>query len=248
MKRPPCTPLVAVQFLSLNGRWLHVQVSCRRWGCKSCGPIKRYILQKNVLLAQKDHCLNFLWTLTLAFGVVSPEESPQFIQKSWNKLLTLVRRKYGKLKFILFKEFQKNGMAHLHVLVDKDVAKKWLSDRWSAVGGGWQIDVQPVEGDGTIKYLCKYLTKATPIKLPKLYRRVSASKGIVLFPSHPSKGKFKAFPIDYRVLANSMLSDRTGTIERNGEEVGFEASRPAVLRRVKNNHKRDFATSQMGRK
>lgn len=231
MRKPQCTPFVAIQWFSPYGRWKHVQVPCRRWTCKWCGPLRRFHLQRSTLAAMEKFNLNWFVTLTLKFGVVVPEESPAYIQRCWNKFLILARRKYGKLAFIVFKEFQKNGMVHLHALVDRELGQIWTSNAWQAVGGGMIVDVRPVESPNAAKYLCKYVTKSAPMKLPKAYRRVSASRGIVLYPKL-GEGQWKAFKYNYDRLARAMLPDRIGTITNfNGEETGFEASRPAIPHR-----------------
>jgi hypothetical protein len=39
------------------------------------------------------------------------------------------------LPFVGVPEFQKNGNAHLHVLLGQYIPQKWLSHAWQSIGG-----------------------------------------------------------------------------------------------------------------
>lgn len=226
MKRHYCTPLVMTQTKQTNGGYQTRRVFCRRWTCKFCGPIKKYKLSKKMAEYQVANMLIFFFTLTLAPGTTKAIDSPIYIQNCWKKFSVLFRRKYGKFKYIIVREFQKNGMAHIHGIIDRRCSMQWLSDTWQAVGGGKIVDVQPCD-QRTVKYLIKYIAKDTPMKLPKRYRRVAASRGMVLFPKNPNS-EWKVLNQHYEWLRESARkdSDDFNLITQWNEEVGFTSNIP----------------------
>ncbi len=226
MKRHYCTPFVMTQIKPKNGKYQTRMVSCKGWRCKYCGPFKKYQLLKKITEHQKTYSLFNFFTLTLVKDVVPPKESPIYIQNCWKKFSILFRRKYGAFKYIIVKEFQKNGMAHIHGLVDKKCSPFWLSDTWKSVGGGMRTDLQTCD-EKTVKYLIKYVTKETPMKLPKRYRRVASSRGLALFPRNPS-GEWRVLNEHYDWLRSEMRSksDEFELITTWENEVGFTSNIP----------------------
>ncbi|MCB9073729.1 MAG: hypothetical protein H6623_08915 [Bdellovibrionaceae bacterium] len=226
MSRHYCTPLIITQTRPTDGKYQTRRVFCRRWSCKFCGPIKKYKLSKKMAEYQVLHALGYFFTLTLAPNTVQPKDSPIYIQNCWKKFSILFRRKYGAFKYVVVREFQKNGMAHIHGIVDKRCKLQWLSETWQAVGGGKIVDVQPCD-ERTVKYLIKYIAKDTPMKLPKRYRRVAASRGLVLFPRNPN-AEWRVLNQHYEWLRNQSRTDSDifEPIHQWGEEVGFASDLP----------------------
>ena len=113
----------------------------------------------------------------------------KYIKNTWNKFRVLLQREQGKsISFITVIEFQKNGYAHLHVLVDRYLHQKWVSGAWQAVGGGWMVDIRQVDVHRVSAYVSKYLTKEMILgRNDQKYRRYTTSRDIQLFEK-PEKG------------------------------------------------------------
>jgi len=81
-------------------------------------------------------------------------------------------------------EFQKNGNAHLHVLLGQYIPWKWLSKAWQSIGGGKVVDIRFVDVHRVSAYLSVYLVgdkvKSTLELLPMRARIFTTSRSIVL--------------------------------------------------------------------
>jgi hypothetical protein len=99
-------------------------------------------------------------------------------------LLTIIRRSTGyAITYICVLEYQKNGNAHLHVLLDRYIDREWIKERWLAVGGGPMVWIKYVDVHRIANYVSKYLSKdllTSPV--PKGFRKVTTSRSIKLFP------------------------------------------------------------------
>lgn len=163
--------------------WTHFRLYCKKWSCPFCGPRKAYKLKKAIITNATGLGLNKLMTLTLDPSKCAAEDSVTHIKDCWNKLRTYLKRKYGRTtSFITVLEFQKNGYAHLHVLVDSYVNQKWLSESWQALGGGRIVDIRFVDVQRIAHYLAKYLTKGMFLEHYGKNRRYTTSRGLTLFP------------------------------------------------------------------
>jgi hypothetical protein len=96
-------------------------------------------------------------------------------------------RKFGEsVDYVGVLEFQKNGVAHLHLLLGRFIKQDWLSDAWSAVGGGVVVDIRQVDIHRVTAYLSIYLTgdkvKHTLKLLPVRARIFTTSRSIRLWP------------------------------------------------------------------
>jgi hypothetical protein len=92
-------------------------------------------------------------------------------------------RRYGKsIEFIAVLEFQKSGVAHLHLLVGVFIPQDWLSEAWQSVGGGRIVDIRYVDVHRVAAYLTRYLTSEkiahTLSLLPKRARIFGSSRSI----------------------------------------------------------------------
>lgn len=162
------------------------RLGCKCWDCAHCGP-KRAGRYKHVIReAAERHKLTRFVTLTLdpkklGDGATSGD-SVKYLRDSFNKLRTYLRRKYGEaISYICVLEFQQNGMAHLHLLIDRYLEHEWLKRTWSAIGGGTHVDIRRAVGlDRVSRYLAKYLTKELLMSAPKKTRRVTCSRNILL--------------------------------------------------------------------
>lgn len=82
------------------------------------------------------------------------------LQKAWNRILTMLRRKFPNICFIKVVEFHKSGMPHLHILLGgrRWISKNWLLKFWPI---GHQVHITRVNGDihQVMFYMGKYLFK-----------------------------------------------------------------------------------------
>jgi len=95
-------------------------------------------------------------------------------------------RRYGKsVDFIAILEFQKSGVAHLHLLVGIFIPQRWLSEAWQSVGGGKLVDIRYVDVHRVAAYLTRYLAgekiEHTLSLLPPRARIFGTSRSILLW-------------------------------------------------------------------
>ena len=105
----------------------------------------------------------------------------------------LLSRKYGQsLPFFGVLEFQKNGMAHLHVLLGVYVPQEWLSSAWQSIGGGRIVDIRFVDVHRVSAYLSVYLAGDKVLHtlslLPMRARVFTTSRSIVLWGKRKISG------------------------------------------------------------
>jgi hypothetical protein len=133
-----------------------------------------------------EHGLTRLATFTL-----DPQRLPhgarsdRYLRNNWRKMRVKLERKFGgALKFIAFLEFQKSGLAHLHVLFGIFIPQAWLSEAWQAVGGGKIVDIRYIEIQRVAGYLTTYLAGKkiahTLSLLPLRARIFTTSRGLRL--------------------------------------------------------------------
>jgi hypothetical protein len=125
--------------------------------------------------------LNKLLTLTLDPAKLRGKESTAYINGVFADFRIYLKRRLGYAPdYIRILEYQKNGNAHLHVLLNCYLPQNWVSEAWSAVGGGRIVDIKQVDIHRVSRYLSKYLTKQMLMFAPKCARRVTTSRGIRL--------------------------------------------------------------------
>jgi hypothetical protein len=205
------------------------RLNCKCWGCKHCGPKKakryRYLIAQ---LAEQEHLTRFL-TLTLDPKKIQGN-SVSYLRGVFNKFRLYLRRKFGSpIKYIAVLEFQKSGIAHLHVLVDRFIPQNWISDSWSALGGGNIVDIRYVDVHRISRYVSKYLTKELLLSAPKRSRRVTTSRSLHLLPKKDSNGSWELFKVSIFHLF-SRLSDLARDIQV--DEDGVLESFSCVLETV----------------
>lgn len=71
--------------------------------------------------------------------------------------VVLARRFGASVNFIVVLEFQKSGLAHLHVLLGVYIPQAWLSEAWQSIGGGRIVDIRFVDVHRVAGYLACYL-------------------------------------------------------------------------------------------
>ncbi len=113
-------------------------------------------------------------------------DAVQYLNAVFAKLRVYLHREYGLApQYIRILEFQKNGNPHFHILIDRYIARAWIQSAWTAVGGGYMVDIRYVDVHHVSRYLSKYLTKELLLSAPLRSRRVTTSRGIRLFEKNP---------------------------------------------------------------
>ncbi len=159
-----------------------IRLNCKCWECRYCGPRRVRRSKRAIAEWAKRLRLNRFVTLTLDPKKLSGEDSTKYLNRTFAKLRTLLHRKYGKgLSYIRVLEYQRNGTAHFHLLLNRFIDIDWLRAKWEAVGGGWNVWIKMVQIRRVAAYVSKYLSKDLLMSAPKGSRRVSTSRDIHLF-------------------------------------------------------------------
>ncbi len=160
------------------------RLPCKRWTCPDCGIKRVRMLKHAITKIALEKNLNRFLTLTLDHKTCTPEESLMYIRNCWNKFRTYLKRKHGQsITFFAIVEPQKSGHAHLHILVDRYIDQRWISNKWRSVGGGRMVFIKQVDIHRISNYLSKYLTKELLLShFFSKYRRYTTSRDIKMFP------------------------------------------------------------------
>jgi hypothetical protein len=169
---------------------------CKSYRCDRCRTPKLKDVRSRIAGAAAKYKLNKMVTLTLDPAKLSKQErkrTDRYIRECWRKMRVLLTRQYGKsLAFVGVLEFQKNGNAHLHILVGEYIPHKWLSVAWQAIGGGRYVDIRAVDVHRVSAYLSVYLAGDKVSKtlelLPKRARIFTTSRSIVLYGKKEKRG------------------------------------------------------------
>jgi len=145
-----------------------VRIPCNSWTCPACAITKaikaKYLIKEVAIL---NNLLYFL-TLTLDPAHIPPEYIPEgdnlthkYITQKFNVLLTNLRRKYKQIKYVWVVEFQQNGNAHLHILLDQRIDIDLVRTIWTRIGGGHIMRIERVKSlSGIANYLSNYIVKS----------------------------------------------------------------------------------------
>lgn len=163
---------------------------CGQWDCYCCGYRMRCNLVEEIeeLVKSRPEMRRFL-TLTL-----DPKELPpdvrddekaltEHLMNCWRKFRVYIQREYGDFSFVWVKEQGEENEKHwhLHILVSRYLDQSWISEAWSAVGGGEVVDIRRVERcEKVAHYLGKYLTKNALSEFPDHVERYNSSEDIEL--------------------------------------------------------------------
>ena len=129
-----------------------------------------------------------------------------------------LQRKYGKsITYIRVLEYQKNGNAHFHILIDRFIPQAWIKHAWQAVGGGSHVHITQIRKMRFVAgYLAKYLTKDMLQSAPQGTRRVTTSRTIKLFEKPPGDTQWKLVRLPIEVLRAAYAA-----VEAKFDEGGF---------------------------
>ena len=163
------------------------RVNCKSWNCSYCGPRRAKRYKRAIREAAEALALQRLLTLTLDPAKIEGDPV-QYLSRLFAMLRVYLGRKYRTpIQYIRILEFQKNGNPHLHILIDRYIAREWIQAAWVAVGGGRMVDIRYVDVHRVSRYLSKYLTKELLMSAPLRSRRVTTSRGMKLLKKPPTE-------------------------------------------------------------
>jgi hypothetical protein len=194
-----------------------IRLDCKMWGCAHCGPKKAKRYKAAIRQIAEKEQLNRFLTLTLDPRKISG--SPvRYLRRIFNKFRVYLLRKFGRsIKYIAVLEFQQNGNPHLHILVDRFIQQHWISQTWSALGGGRIVDIKFVDVHRISRYLSKYLTKELLLSAPPRSRRVTTSRGIHLIEKRVSEIPWRLLELSiFHLYSIHRAKTRTEEFDENG--------------------------------
>jgi hypothetical protein len=214
--------------MSHSGPQKFVKVTCKCWNCPNCAPRKANRYRKAIGELAQSNRLNILLTLTLDPKKLEGEDSTRYINKVFAHFRIYLKRKLKHSpKYIRVLEHQKNGNAHLHLLLNDYIRQEWIADAWSALGGGRVVDIRRVTMRNVSHYLSKYLTKQMLLSAPKRTRRVTTSRGLVLNPKLRTEYTWNLISIPIGRLYDVYWKEATNVCrDAESNVTGFELEFP----------------------
>ena len=202
------------------GKSRFCKVGCKCWDCSGCGPRKAARYTIRIRQIAERHKMKTLLTLTLDPSKLDGEESTKYIKEVFVDFRVYLRRWLGFAPaYVRVLEYQKNGNAHLHLLLNCNLPQNWVSETWSKLGGGRIVDIRRVDMHRISHYLSKYLTKQMLMCAPKRARRVTTSKGIKLLEKQPSDYEWRMLRIPilrlldvYKPIVTGISQDSDGCV------------------------------------
>lgn len=134
---------------------------CKSYFCPDCSKKIKAKYFKRVKQNLYEDQWRFL-TLTTVNNFNNTQEQLLKINKDWNKLVTLLHKKFGKFDFIKSLEVGDGGMVHLHILINRFIPKLFILHYWTKYCGAFIIKISKVKThDACIFYVMKYLNKTS---------------------------------------------------------------------------------------
>ncbi len=229
-----------------NGTEKAVRGDCKTWDCAYCGPRKAWRYKQAICTVAERNHLNRLLTLTLDPRKIEGDPV-RYLRRVFNKFRVYLLRKHGSsIKYIAILEFHKSGVPHLHVLLDRFIAQRWISVAWSSLGGGSIVDIRYVDVHRVSHYLAKYLTKDLLMSAPAGSRRVTTARSIHLLEKNAS---LTVWVMDRRsiFLLFAALSNVAQEVQLDGEGFLMSFVFPAGIETPPWSKGRPFITLTLGR-
>ena len=200
------------------GKARYFRIGCKCWACARCGPRRAVMFCVRIAQTAERLKLNKLLTLTLDPAKLHGADSTKYINEVFAEFrVYLIRRLGFAPAYIRILEYQKNGNAHLHILLGCYLPQEWVSEVWSAIGGGKIVHIQRVEMHRVSRYLSKYLAKEMIMSAPKGARRVTTSRSIRLLEKQPSDFAWRVIRVPilrlldvYRAHVTRIVPDADG--------------------------------------
>ena len=211
-----------------------IRLTCKCWDCPNCGPFKANRYRKAIGALAAANRLNIMLTLTLDGKKLKGEDSTRYINRIFKHFRTYLKRKLGRPPtYIRIVEYQKNGNAHLHILLNGYVPQMWISNAWASLGGGKIVDIRRVTMHNVSHYLSKYLTKQMLLSAPKRSRRVTTSRGLKLNPKILTEWSWSLVGVPIGRLYEFHWK-QASDVQRDaeGNVTGFDLTFPADVRNV----------------
>ena len=131
--------------------------------------------------------MSFFWTFTLpGWGTPlrgEPLRSRSALGQMWRALKLVLSRRLGRFSYIAVPEPQKDGTAHLHIILNIFIPKAVLDEAWGRLGGGFTW-VERVDVQRSGNYLSKYLAKTWKSDAPWDERFLDSSGTLRYRPWH----------------------------------------------------------------
>lgn len=166
-----------------------IALTCKRWGCRHCGPRRARHLGHRVQAAKP----NKLVTLTVNPQChESPQEAWEITRRKLADLTKQIRRDYGPAEHLRVLEVTAKGWPHYHLVARWPyVPQAQLSRRWMLLTGAPIVDLRKIKRvDDVHNYVMKYLCKQHYV--PWTNRRISVTKG---FWDKSDTEKTQAWPL-----------------------------------------------------
>ncbi len=206
------------------GKTRYRSIRCKCWGCSRCGPRRAAMYAIRIRKEAQRLGLGTLLTLTLDPSKLNGKESTAYINGVFADLRVYLRRmlKYAP-PYIRVLEYQQNGNAHFHVLLNCYLPQAWVRDTWSVLGGGRIVDIRRIDMHRVSHYLSKYLTKQMLMNAPQRARRVTTSKGIRLLEKQPSDFEWRLIRVPILRLLDVCRAHVTRIVsDVDGDLLAFE--------------------------
>lgn len=154
-----------------------IRTACKLWSCEHCSAKKsKYWIAKVVNGCNRIGGKWYFSTLTARGDRRTANASLSDLRKGFFKIRKRIIRKFGKFEYVRIFEKHKNGVFHLHLIMNAPIPTKlipaknnkkehyyckYLKDVSVACGLGFQADYQPLQSvAGAAYYVAKYLTKS----------------------------------------------------------------------------------------
>lgn len=147
-------------------------LTCRRWGCKWCGPRRA----KRLAYRCDEADPNRFITLTVANDLhESPRAAYDATRRKLGDFNKLMRKELGGFEYMRVLETTAKGWPHYHLVARCGyIAQARISTIWATLTGAKIVDIRKIhKKQDVMKYVLKYLCKQTHV--PWTTRRVSWS-------------------------------------------------------------------------
>jgi len=132
---------------------------CSSYFCQHCKDLKVKILFKKIFCGLKNETWRFA-TFTTNRTFHSDEDNLNIINHAWNKMLTVLRKRFHDFKFIKVLEISDSGFVHLHVLFNIWIPQEFLRHHWEKYTGAFIVNIErPKNLRSSAAYIAKYISK-----------------------------------------------------------------------------------------
>lgn len=157
---------------------------CRRWSCKSCGPIKCRRLAIRVENAKPTAFLTLTcWTK----AYLGPRDAYDRLRRRVPELFRQLRKEFGHIEYLKVLESTKHGFPHWHAMVRGPyLPQQRVSELWDHYAQSPIVDVREIKQLKSVyAYTVGYLLKQEAVPWTK--RRISWSKAFFASEEKPDR-------------------------------------------------------------